>query len=319
MRVSVLVFAMIVSSSSFAFKSISENVLSVPLNNWTSQRVLSIAIGEYIARSGIDVDYVNISADDQWGAMGRGSIHFQLEVWEPSMKGQLSHYLAKGSVAEMGDHKAKVIEDWWYPKYVEQLCPKLPDWRALISCKHLFQVNPNKNNEKAIYYGGPWDYGDADVIRALDLEFAIERKTSDKELWKQLALSVQSQSPIILLNWSPNWTDKHIEGEFIKFPAYSERCENDPTWGLNKKLLKDCGNKRHGWLKKVAASSFQSEFPCVYQFIKQVQFTSNMIADASSLVVVDGLSEQEAALAWSKTYSKNLEQWSSTSCLVDNV
>jgi len=319
MRVLVLFFAMIVSSSSYAFKFTSENVLSIPLNNWTSQRVLSIAIGEYIAQSGIDVDYVNISSDDQWGAMGRGSIHFQLEVWEPSMKGLLSHYLAKGSVVEMGDHEAKVIEDWWYPKYVEQLCPELPDWRALISCKHLFQVDPNNNDEKAIYYGGPWDYGDADVIRALDLEFTIERKTSDKELWQQLAVSVKAQSPIILLNWSPNWTDKHIPGEFIKFPAYSEQCETDPTWGLNKTLSKDCGNKRHGWLKKVAASSFQSEFPCVYDFIKQVRFTSKMIADASSLVVVDGLSEQEAALVWSKNYLENLKQWSSTSCMVNSI
>jgi len=318
MRIFVLIFAVVFTSTVFSFQLPSDKVLSIPLNNWTSQRVLSLAIGEFIAQSGTKVEYVNISSDDQWGALGRGSVHFQLEVWEPSMKQHLQTYLSKGSVVDMGPHQAKVIEDWWYPKYVERLCPRLPDWRALISCKHLFQKD-NGVSTKAVYYGGPWDYGDADLIRALGLEFSIVRMPTDKELWRQLDKSVKDETPILLLNWSPNWTDNHIPGEFVNFPKYTESCESEPGWGLNKTLLKDCGNKRQGWLKKVGSKYFKRDFSCAYDFVQAIQFTKKMIADAASLVVVDKLTAQQAAKAWSHNYRENLKQWAAATCLPKNI
>lgn len=284
----------------------------IPTNNWSSQRVLSNVVGRLIENLGIPVEYVNISADRQWGALKRGVIHFQIEVWEPSMGQEFNKLVANGDILDLGTHEATVIEDWWYPKYVEDLCPELPQWQALNQCRALFKGL--KTTDKGIYFGGPWNYGDADIIRALGLKFAIERLPGESALWEELTDAKEKKRPILLLNWSPNWTDNYIEGEFVNFPLYTEQCEKIPEWGLNKNLVKDCGNRRGGWLKKAASINLKQKFPCVSHLIQNISFTNRMITDASSLAVIEKLSDEAAAIEWSKIYAKEFKQWSSLEC-----
>jgi len=284
----------------------------IPTNNWSSQRVLSNVVGQLIENLGVPVEYVNISADRQWGALKRGVIHFQIEIWEPSMGQEFNKLVANGDIIDLGTHEAKVVEDWWYPKYVEDLCPELPQWQALNKCRSLFKGS--NTMDKGIYFGGPWNYGDADIIRALELNFSIERLSGESALWAELTSAIKQKRPILMLNWSPNWTDNFIEGEFVNFPLYTEQCEKVPEWGLNKKLVKDCGNRRGGWLKKAATPNLKLKFPCVYNLIQNISFTNRMITDASSLAVIEKLSDQAAAIEWSKKYAKNIKEWSLLEC-----
>jgi glycine betaine/proline transport system substrate-binding protein len=165
-----------------------------------------------------------------------------------------------------------------------------------------------------VYFAGPWEYGDADIIRALGLKYTIERLPDEFALWETLVKSVKKKRPILLLNWSPNWTDNHIAGNFVDFPLYTEECETVPEWGLNKKLVKDCGNQRGGWLKKAASPDFNEKFPCAFKLIKNISFSHQMIVDASSLVVIGKLSDQAAAIEWSKNYAKDIKKWLALGC-----
>lgn len=309
----VVIGLFLILSVCFPCNIFAQEQISIPLNEWASQRVLSKALGKVISDSGTPVEYIEISVEDQWGALKRGAIHFQIEIWEPSMKQRFNPLVTNNEIIDMGTHKATVIEDWWYPNYVEKYCPSLPKWTALNQCIALFKKKPS--DTKGVYYGGPWDYGDADIIRALNINFEIHRLANGKELWQQLDLAIENQQPIVLLNWSPNWTDKYAHGSFIQFPEYEEQCEVNPDWGLNKEYVKDCGNRQHGWLKKAAAKTLQQNNHCVFQFIKQVNFSKEMIVDASSLVVVDKLNENEAARRWIETYSSEIKTWRLNSCL----
>ncbi|TPH12147.1 ABC transporter substrate-binding protein [Litorilituus lipolyticus] len=285
----------------------------IPLNQWTSQRVVSQALGDVLSNHGVQVEYINISVDEQWGALQRGKIHFQLEVWQPSMAQAFSQLTAKQAIVDMGLHDAKVTEDWWYPKYVEELCPELPHWRALITCKSLFVEKDSKG--KGVYYAGPWDYNDADVIRALKLDFTINRSSGEMVLWKKLSKAIKQKKPIIILNWSPNWTDKHLSGRFIQFPAYAPECETKPEWGINKHLTRDCANPKDGWLKKAAWPGLKAYNPCVFQFVKTVNLSNEMIADAASFVITQNNTEHQAASLWMKKYQSQIVQWLSKTCL----
>jgi len=279
----------------------------IPLNKWASQRVLSTVVGQLIKNLDIPVEYIEISSDRQWGALKRGIIHFQIEVWEPSMKQEFNKYVANGDIIDLGTHQVNVIEDWWYPKYVEALCPELPHWEALNTCRELFKGRSTIN--KGVYFAGPWDYGDADIIRALKLKFTIERLSDESALWRKLTDAMKASHPIMILNWSPNWTDNYIEGNFVSFPQHSDKCDESPEWGLNKKLTKDCGNSRNGWLKKAGSFALKQNFPRVYDLIKNISFTNEMVALASSLSVVEGLADKEAALIWSRKYDKDIQEW----------
>lgn len=289
-----------------------EKIIILPLNNWASQRVVSTALGQMIQLLGEPVEYKDISAVDQWGALPKGLIHIQLEVWQASMANDFERMVAQGHIIDMGLHSAVGREDWWYPLYVEKLCPGLPDWQAMNACSSLFSTPTSKG--KGVYYAGPWDYGDGDIIRALELNFTIHRFENDRQVWQKLAQATKNKEAIMLLNWTPNWIDNEAIGNFVKFPDYSKACESDASWGINKNLVKDCENPSNGWLRKTASPELMKHWPCVYQLVKNIDLTNQMISDAAALVVVNGHSEEDAAKIWLKKYSSEVNNWLNVEC-----
>jgi glycine betaine/proline transport system substrate-binding protein len=292
-----------------------ESSIVIPLNEWASQRVLSKVVGGLLQQNNVNVTYQEISVEKQWGALQRGFVHFQIEVWQPSMEKEFNRVLSLGAINDYGAHSAIVREDWWYPEYVEALCPGLPDWTALNDCAHLFSTN---QSSKGVYYSGPWDYSDGQLIRALKLNFQINRFETPLELWEKLALASKQQKAVLLLNWTPNWTDNRIKGKFIKFPTYSPECKTKPEWGFNKALTMDCGNLIHSWLKKVAWTGLKDNYPCVSLMLENIDLTNAMIAEASALVIADGYSEEIAAEKWLSTYSKQAMSWFPKKCKISH-
>ena len=289
--------------------------VAIPLNKWSSQRVISTAFGQVLEQKGWQVKYQNIDADSQWGALSRGVVHFQIEVWQPSMAHPYEKFVKTGHIIELGTHSVTIREEWWYPKYVEALCPELPDWRALNRCWRLF--SDTADSKKGIYYSGPWDYSDGDIIRALDLNFTIERLPDSQAIWAKLAAAFDKQQPILLLNWSPNWTDRHIKGEFIEFPPYTPECEQEPSWGINKRLAKDCGNRKGNLLKKAAWSGLERHAKCVMLMLQRLDLNHEMIVEAASLSVVQNFSDKDAAQLWRQTFGDAIAPWTSLPCAPD--
>ena len=98
--------------SSFAQAMSSDNniqkVIKLPLNNWSSQRVLSKALGTMIQSLGIPVEYKDISAQDQWGALPKGVIHLQLEVWQVSMAKDFNRMVQQGYITDLGSQVSNI-------------------------------------------------------------------------------------------------------------------------------------------------------------------------------------------------------------------
>jgi glycine betaine/proline transport system substrate-binding protein len=228
------------------------------------------------------------------------------------MAEQSQPFLSKRSIVDLGSHSAKAIEDWWYPNYVATWCPGLPDWQALNNCSALFAQD---SNPKGTYYTGPWVYRDPDLIRSLDLNFTIVRLADDQSLWEKLDAASAAKKPIIMLNWSPNWTDVRVPGQFVKFPVYNDDCEAVASWGVNPNQLYDCGNKRDAWIKKFAWSGLKKKHPCVQSFIQQISLTNEMIAEAAALVDYDKLTEEKSVERWLAKYALEIAQWSDTPCI----
>lgn len=309
-------FLLLFSPSLFAVNSVKTEKVVIPLNNWTSQRVLSKVVGSLVQQLGEKVEYRNISANDQWGALRQGLIHLQIEVWQASMATDFNKMVKNKYIEDIGTHSAIGREEWWYPEYIEKICHGLPDWQVLNACAHLF--SHNSSNGKGVYYTGLWELGDADIIRALKLNFTITRLPDDKALWKILKAAVAEKRPIILLNWTPNWTDVRIKGKFIRFPKHTPECETDPSWGINKHIVKDCGNPKNGWIKKAVWTGLEKQWPCVYQLMKNIDLTNEMIAEASALVIADNNSEDIAAEIWMKKYNNHISAWLDKSCKIPN-
>lgn len=305
----VTVFLFLFLFKSFAF---AEDVIVLPLNDWPSQRLLSKIVGAKIEQLGYPVEYLPMSSINQIGALKKGYVHIQIEMWQTYDDGELSKAFNEGGIEDLGLHTAFGREDWWYPEYVGELCPGLPDWQALKKCSAIF--SKNGKGTKGVYYTGPWNYRDAALIRALDLNFTIERLDNAEQLVQTLYQAEKNSKAIVLLHWSPSWVDMRIKGRFIEFPEFEKSCEQDPAWGINNAMLYDCGNPKVTLIKKAAWPGVKNKWPCVYQLVKEVDFTNAMIAKASALFGIEQKTEQEAKSIWLAKYGEQNKAWLNFTC-----
>ncbi len=274
--------------------------------DWTSQIVLSHIAGRLLQQRGYAVEYLSRDSDSQWFLLSSGHADLQMEVWEGSMSKRFVDLLSRQLIVDAGSHQALTREEWWFPDYVKSECPGLPDWRALNNCARLFAP---PGAARGIYYTGPWEKPDRARIRALGLDFEVKQLRDSDALREKLVAAIETSTPIMIFNWTPNWIEAVYAGEFVEFPAHSIECESDPAWGVNSDLAWDCGNPSDGWLKKAVSRQLQAERPCAFEVISRLEFDNNQIAAAAAYVEIDHLSADAAALRWLHENDKAVQSW----------
>ena len=303
------------TTTPFPDENKNQTPIRVILNDWTSQRIFARVTGSMFVYMGYQVKYPFSNSNEQWGALSHGIDHVQIEVWEGTMAQMFDRMVSRGVILDAGSHSAKTREDWWYPLYVEELCPGLPDWRALRECSPLF--NLGKGGNKGRFIAGPWEKPEAARIRALDLNFKVQRVKKADDLWRHLQKATKNRQAIVLFNWTPNWIEAVYPGKFIEFPTFSPECETDPSWGVNPNFHYDCGNPRAGWLKKAAWIHMPNRWPCAYQTLTQISFDNSTIAEVASWVDYHGMNEVDAAKRWLYENKSLWQSWIPDECLTN--
>ncbi len=289
--------------------------IKIILNNWSSQLVLSHIVGKIFQTQGYTVEYTKLPIEGQWFMLKAKKAHVQVEVWQGTMSEKYQQLKSRGWLVDAGTYDIQTREEWWYPDYVEPLCPGLPDWRALKNCYQLFTEQGSKS--KGIYYGGPWEKPDKARVRALGLPFIIITVDSADELWSLLEKAYQQQKPIILFNWTPNWVGSVYRGNFVDFPEFHIDCELIPEWGINKNFLYDCGNPKSGWLKKVVAANFPETWPCPNAILNKMNFTNIELEKIAALVDQQKMTITGAAEHWLENNPDIWHSWLVKPCKGD--
>lgn len=288
--------------------------IKVVLNNWTSQLVLARIAGGVLSEMGYTVEYKPSDTQLQYPAMGLGDLHLQVEVWEGTMKTPFMKEVEAGRMIDAGSHDAKTREDWYYPEYVEEICPGLPDWRAINDCAD--KLATPETYPKARYLAGPvdWEKPDQERVEALGLDVKVVNAGQAAALWAELDAAFKRKEPIILFNWTPNWVEAEYPGKFVEFPEYDPKCETDPSWGINPDKAYDCGNPKAGWLKKGVWSGFPDTWPCGFEMIENFNFGNEAIAQAAAKVDVEEMSPEEAANEWIGNHKETWQGWIPADC-----
>ena len=112
----------------------------------------------------------------------------------------------------------------------------------------------------------------------------------------------------MLFNWTPNWVNAKFQGEFVEFPDYDIECETVPEWGVNKVFLYDFGNPKSAWLKKDASRSLAERNSCALNTLKNVNLNNSQFEEIAALVMIKGLTIENAAKYW---LSENQSLWRS--------
>ncbi|MGE0210982.1 MAG: ABC transporter substrate-binding protein [Parvibaculaceae bacterium] len=275
----------------------STDPIKIITNNWTSQLVLANVVGQVLQKQGYKVEYTPSDTQLQYTALANGDMDFQIEVWEGSQADAFNKAVSAGAL-DLGAHEAVTREDWWYPAYVKEACPGLPDWKALDACAAKFATA--ETQPKGRFVGPPADWGKhySERIQALKMNFQEVPVGQAATLWAELQAAFDRKEPVVLFNWTPNFIEAKFPGEFVEFPKYDKACHDDPKWGDNPDAIYDCGAPASGYLKKAGSKQLAEKWPKAVEILKKVNFSNPQIAAAAAMVDVQGMTPEDAATKW---------------------
>jgi len=284
----------------------SSDPIKLPIHNWSSQIAGVYAVGAILESTGNSVEYISADSTLVYTSMCEGDMDLVHEVWEGAFGVAFMEQVDAGCVIDAATHDAKTREEWWYPSYVEDVCPGLPDWEALNACAEMF-ATPDSGG-KGRFLGGPVDWlkGDQERVEGLEMDFIVENAGTAGALWAALEAASANQEPIVLFNWTPNFIEAMYDGKFIEFPEFADECRTDPEWGMNPETTHDCGNPKDGYLKLGVWEGFPAKWPNAYAAVQNMNFSNLDIAQLAMYVDIDGMEPEDAAALW---LADNCARW----------
>ena len=262
--------------------------IRITTHDWSGQVVSATLMGKVLEKAGYNVEYVQADYLAQFAGLKTGDLHLAMEIWATTGQEALDEAVASGGVVNLGETGMGAKEEWWYPAYMEEQCPGLPDWTALQDCADVFATP--ETAPRGRYLGGPVTWGgfDEERVEALDLDFEVVHAGTDAALFAELQSAYERKAPIILWLYSPHWAPVKYEGKFIEFPAYEPECYTDPAWGSNPDMAYDCG-KPTGPIWKAAWSGMEGKWPGAVAIIRDFSISNEAMGDMVYKVDIEGM------------------------------
>lgn len=303
---SVAVSALVLAGAAGAQES--DDPIKLTLHDWTGQLITTQLMGDVLEKAGYNVEYVQADYLAQFAGLETGDLDVAMEIWETTGREAMDAATATGKVENLGPTGMKAKEEWWYPSYMKEACPGLPNWEALKdeACAEAFATA--ETSPKGRYLGGPVTWGgfDDERVEALDLPFEVIHAGTDAALFAELESAYQRQAPIMLWIYAPHWAPAKYEGEWVEFPTFTAECYSDPAWGGNPDMAYDCG-KPFGEIWKVAWSGVKDKWPGAYEAIQAFTIDNDEMGAMITKVDLEGMTVEAVADEW---MAANEDRWS---------
>ena len=275
----------------------STDPIKLTINDWTGQYVTTHIMGRVLQEMGYNVEYVQADYLAQFAGLESGDLHVAMEMWETTGKDALKASLATGNTVDLGETGMEAREEWWYPLYMKEKCPGLPDWQALNECAEAFATP--ETAPKGRYLAGPVTWGgyDEERVEALGMNYEVVHAGTDAAMFAELESAYQRKAPILLWIYAPHWAVAKYEGEWVEFPKYEDACYSDPAWGLNPDKTHDCG-KPFGWIKKVGWKGGDEKWPDAYKAIRAFHLDNDQMNKMIVAIDLEGRPLEEVVDEW---------------------
>jgi len=286
----------------------SKDPIILTIHDWTGQYITTHLMGEVLMKAGYNVKYQQADYIAQFAGLESGDLHIAMEMWETTGKQAMDESLKTGKTVDLGETGMNAIEEWWYPLYMKEKCPGLPDWKALNDCAEAFSTA--ETAPKGRYLGGPvtWAGFDDERVEALGLDFEVVHAGTDAALFAELQSAYERKAPWLGWVYTPHWAPIKFEGEWVEFPPYSDECYENPAWGGNPDMAYDCG-KPSGWIKKVGWKDGEQKWACAYDAVRNFKIDNQSMGEMIVLVDLEGKEVDEVVSQWIADNQSTWKPW----------
>jgi len=290
----------------------SKDPILLTIHDWTGQYITTHIMGRVLEEMGYNVEYQQADYIAQFAGLESGDLHVAMEMWETTGKQAMEESLKTGKTVDLGETGMKAIEEWWYPLYMKDECPGLPDWKALNDCAEAFATP--ETAPKGRYLGGPvtWAGFDDERVDALGLDYEVVHAGTDAALFAEIQSAYEREAPILAWVYTPHWAPIKFKGEWVNFPRYTDACYEDPSWGMNEDMAYDCGKPR-GWIKKVGWKGGESKWPCAYQAIRNFKIDNQTMGEMIGEVDLEGNDVDQVVESWIQDNKDVWQKWTQCS------
>lgn len=289
----------------------SPDPIKIAMFDWTSVNINATILSQILIGQGYNVELVTSDylSSLQTG-LQTGDLTVGMEFWDTTAGEAMAAADASGKTEKLGALGPKAKEEWWYPLYMKEKCPGLPNWEALKdpACAEAFSTP--ETAPKGRYVGGPvtWEGFDDERVEALGLPFEVIHAGTDAAMFAELESAYQRKAPVMLWVYSPHWAPAKYEGEWVEFPEYSKECYEDPAVGVNPDMAYDCG-KPHGEIWKYGWAGMKDKWPVAYKIAKNYSISADELNALSGQVDLDGKTIEDVAAAWIEANKDKIAGW----------
>ncbi|BBK42759.1 ABC transporter [Allostella vacuolata] len=309
LKSALLAMAVTVAAAGAAPAQESRDPIRIAVHDWTGQQLTARLAGGILERNGYRVRYVVTDYLAGLDAMAAGRVDVVTEQWDTTAQPAMRRGEATGKVERLGALGPRAIEDWWYPLYMKERCPGLPDWRALLKCGPAFATADTAPKGRYLGIPGVWGGFDAERIDALGLPFVVVDATNEAAMYADLQDAYARKAPLMVWVYSPHWINAKFEGEWVKFPEYEPACYADPKWGINPDKAYDCG-KPSGEIWKYAGVDVARKWPKAHRILTRLRIDGPELERMSAAVDVERRPLPEVAAEWLAAHESEWRAWS---------
>jgi len=117
------------STQTFARDAETTETIKITAINSADTDVAVYIYGHVLKQAGYNVKFVSADYTASLTGLRKGDLHVGLcwdTTWEACNK-----VIQTGDVLNIGSTGIEIREGWWYPNFIKEQCPGLPDWKAL--------------------------------------------------------------------------------------------------------------------------------------------------------------------------------------------
>jgi glycine betaine/proline transport system substrate-binding protein len=264
---------------------------------WTGNHVSVHMAGQLLEKLGYKVEYVTAGSFPEFSGLADGSLSASIEVWMNNVGDIFPKVLEAKQIEVVGPLKLETKEGWVYPKYMEQTCPGLPDWSALMKpeCVQALATPDTAPNGRFLDYPADWGSRAATIIADNSMPYQAVPAGSEGALVAELDAATAAKTPLIMMFWGPHYALAQNDVGWVKLPPCKSQdnahCINPPE------------------VKKIVWSGFAEKWPAAYKLLQALEVNAEEQQEMMLRIDKGGENIDKVVKEWVDSHEDRWRPW----------